>query len=250
VTVSAPSAFDWPAGKNHPSDNAQSRSLGNEERCEHAISPTLAFPAAEHLGWRGALLVYAGSALTTVPLHLAVPKGRYEVMIPSGTVFEHRPLAATKRQIAIGGALYAVIATLANFLNSGMSSHMIGILTGLGLAASASVWVATLRGIGQSLARLCEVAFGRRIDPLTLNLLASLLLPFCFIAGLFSGQSALAALAVAFFYGAGNGDSDNRARNVAAHPVRPSHLRRLCRTIACSRFHAVRRRAARLCICH
>jgi MFS family permease len=160
---------------------------------------------AEHLGWRGALLVYAGFALATVPLHFAVPKGRHEEMIPSGTVFEHRPLAAGKRQIAIGGALYAVIVTLANFLNSGMSSHMIGILTGLGLAASASVWVATLRGVGQSLARLCEVAFGRRIDPLTLNLLASWLLPFCFIAGLFSGQSAMAALAFAFFYGAGNG---------------------------------------------
>jgi hypothetical protein len=55
------------------------------------------------------------------------------------------------------------------------------------------------------LARLCEVLFGRKIDPLKLNLAAYFLLPFCFVAGLFSGQSGLAALAFAFFYGVGNG---------------------------------------------
>lgn len=33
---------------------------------------------AESFGWRGALLVYALIALATVPLHLAIPRGRYE----------------------------------------------------------------------------------------------------------------------------------------------------------------------------
>ncbi len=48
--------------------------------------------------------------------------------------------------------------------------------------------------------------FGRRFDPLTLNLVATSLLPLCFIAfGLFSGQARIAALAFAFIYGAGNG---------------------------------------------
>jgi hypothetical protein len=94
---------------------------------------------------------------------------------------------------------------VANILNSGMSAHMIGILSGLGLAASASVWIATLRGVGQSLSRGGEVLFGRRLNPLTLNLVAALLLPFSFVAGLFSADSALAALAFAFCYGAANG---------------------------------------------
>ncbi|WP_158816480.1 MFS transporter [Methylocapsa sp. S129] len=160
---------------------------------------------ADHLGWRGAVLVYAGFALLTVPLHLAIPEGQYEDVAPDEAISSPRPLAAGRREILFAGSLYALIATLANFLNAGMSSHMIGILTGLGLAASAAVWIATLRGIGQAGARLGEVLFGRRFNPLTLNLVASALLPLCFIAGLFSGQAGIAALAFAFFYGAGNG---------------------------------------------
>ncbi|WP_139323434.1 MFS transporter, partial [Roseomonas sp. TAS13] len=31
---------------------------------------------AEHLGWRGACLAYAGAALLTLPLHLLIPNGR------------------------------------------------------------------------------------------------------------------------------------------------------------------------------
>jgi hypothetical protein len=94
---------------------------------------------------------------------------------------------------------------MTNCLNSAMSAHMIGILGGLGIAAAASVWIATLRGVGQSLARGAEVLFGRRLDPLRLNLAAAIVLPFCFVAGLASGVSAAAALGFAFFYGAANG---------------------------------------------
>lgn len=161
---------------------------------------------ATYLGWRGALFVYAGFALLTVPLHLAIPNDRHDDVIPTeAAATVHSPLAVNQREVVFAGSLYAMIATLANFLNAGMSSHMIGILTGLGLVASVAVWIATLRGVGQSSARLAEVLFGRRIDPLTLNLVATSLLPLCFIAGLFSGQAAIAAVAFAFVYGAGNG---------------------------------------------
>lgn len=160
---------------------------------------------ATWLGWRGALIVYAGFALLTIPLHLVIPTTRHDEAAPAATFIPHRPLAQNRRDIIYAGGLYALIATLANFLNAGMSAHMIGILAGLGLAAAAAVWIATLRGIGQSLARLAEVLFGRRIPPLTLNVIATVLLPPCFIAGLFSGQAALAALTFAFVYGAGNG---------------------------------------------
>lgn len=160
---------------------------------------------AEHLGWRGALFTYAGFALLTVPLHLAIPNGRHGDMIPAGTASEHHPLAVGRYEIAIGGILYAMTATLANFLNAGMTSHVIGILTGLGVAASTSVWIASLRGVGQSSARLCEVVFGRRVHPLTLTFFACSLLPFSFVTGMFSGPYMTAALVFAFVYGAGNG---------------------------------------------
>jgi MFS family permease len=157
------------------------------------------------LGWRGAVAAYAGFALLTIPLHLAIPNTRREAASSNASVREHRPLAGVPADRFVAGALYATIAALTNFLNSAMSAHMIGILSGLGIAAAVSVWIATLRGVGQSLARLAEVLFGRRLDPLKLNLSAAVVLPLCFVAGLASGGSGLAALGFAFFYGAANG---------------------------------------------
>jgi hypothetical protein len=105
----------------------------------------------------------------------------------------------------VAGGLYAAVMTLANFLNAGMSAHMIGLLDGLGLGAAVSVWIATLRGIGQSGARLCEILFGRRVEPLLLNLLACMFMPLAFVAGLYSGHLDAAAVAFALLYGACNG---------------------------------------------
>ncbi len=159
---------------------------------------------ALHFGWRGAVLAYAGFALMTVPLHLAIPSARYGDR-PAGEAPERPHLAQSRRDRLLAGSLYALIVTLINVLNSGMSAHMIGLLSGLGLTASVAVWVASLRGIGQSAARLCEVLFGGRLHPLTLNMLAALALPVCFAAGLLSGQAVAAAIAFALLYGAGNG---------------------------------------------
>lgn len=160
---------------------------------------------AEHLGWRCALLAYAGFALLTVPLHLALPEGRHGAASFAQAAGQARPLAAGPRPVAIAAALYAALMTLANFLNAGMSAHMIGILAGLGLASSAAVWIASLRGIGQSAARLCEVLFGRQLHPLALNLATCALLPLAFVAGLYGGACASMAVAFAFLYGACNG---------------------------------------------
>jgi hypothetical protein len=164
----------------------------------------------ELFGWRAALFVYAGVALLTLPLHLAIPLGRYGDAAPAATPapplpVERPPLAVSPRDRFSAGALYALIAAAVNFLNSGMSAHMINILAGLGLAAGAAVWISTLRGIAQSAARLGEVLFGARLDAFHLNVLATGLLPFAFLAGTAGGVFVPAALAFAFVYGAGNG---------------------------------------------
>ncbi len=158
---------------------------------------------AQWLGWRGGALAYAGFALLTVPLHLALPRG--------GQGGAPRPPAdpvepGTNRSgLSHAGILYAVVTMLTSFLNAAMSAHILGLLTGLGVALSTAVWIAALRGIGQSSARLGEVLFGARIHPLDLNLFAAALLPLCLLAGLLSGQLLAAAVAFAFLYGAGNG---------------------------------------------
>jgi MFS family permease len=158
---------------------------------------------AAHWGWRGALLCYAGFALLTIPLHLAIPSGRHDDL-------PRRPGAAgatggSETAFSLAGLLYVVIVTLSNILNAGMSAHMIPIMNGLGMAAGVAVWVATLRGIGQSSARLCEVVFGQSLSPLALAAIASGILPLCFLAGMFSGEIASAGIAFALLYGVGNG---------------------------------------------
>jgi hypothetical protein len=160
---------------------------------------------ASPLGWRGAVFAYAGFALLTIPLHLALPPGAAPPPEPEPPA--DRPSAAAKAGNGRGmaAALYALIATLTSFLNSGLSAHMIAMLAGLGMAAGLAVWIATLRGIGQSSARLCEVLSGGRLHPLTLAVLATALLPVAFLAGLFSGHLVIAGIVFAFLYGAGNG---------------------------------------------
>jgi MFS family permease len=149
------------------------------------------------IGWRAALLVYAALALATGLVHRSIPAGRH--------------VAAPVRQESAppidrtAAALYALIAALTTFLNSGMSAHMIGILAGLGVAGPAAVGLATLRGIGQSSARLAEVLSGARVHPLALGVVATSLLPLCFAAGLGAGGSAAAGAAFALLFGAGNG---------------------------------------------
>ncbi len=157
----------------------------------------------EGLGWRGGLVVYAGFALATLPLHLAIPADRYVAV--AGAAAPVAPRAVTQRQRLQAGFLYAAGVTLTSVLNSAMSAHMIAILSGLGMAAGVAVWIASLRGIGQSAARLGEVLFGRRFDPLALGFLAGGLLPLGFVAGLLSGTSLAAGIAFALLYGAGNG---------------------------------------------
>jgi MFS family permease len=158
---------------------------------------------AAAFGWRGAVMIYAGIALATIVVHLSIPDARYTPPAETGGRSLERGGGGPSRFAA--GGLYALTAALANFMNSSMSSQMIAILVGLGLAGDIAVRVATLRGIGQSAARLGEFLFGGRLDPFDLNILASLLLPIAFVAGLLSGNSIGFAMTFALAYGAGNG---------------------------------------------
>ncbi len=160
---------------------------------------------ASLFGWRGAVLAYAGFALMTIPLHLAIPNARYWPQSPRSPPSPGPAQQGRRRGRFLAALLYAGTAAFANVLNSGMSAHMIPILAGLGLATSVAVWIATLRGIGQSAARLCEILFGKKLDPFDLNVGACLALPVSFVAGLWSGTSIAAAIVFALVYGAGNG---------------------------------------------
>jgi hypothetical protein len=161
---------------------------------------------ADGLGWRGALCVYAGIALLTIPLHRMIPNHRHVAAPAPESDGDARPAPRPPgASPAVAGALYAVMVALTGLLNSGMSAHMIGLMAGLGLAPALAVWVSTLRGVGQSAARLAEVLFGTRLSPFGLATLASALLASCFLAPLLFGMAPLVGVLFALLFGAGNG---------------------------------------------
>lgn len=171
---------------------------GLASTCFWPIGHTL----SDVFGWRGALNVYALVALAIIPLYIAIPSGRYQNEANSGV----RPRPASPPSSVKGVAiLYALLAMLSNGLNSALSALMVGILSELGLAAALAVAASSLRGIGQSAARLAEVLFGGRLHPIVLNLMAAFVMPLCFVVGLAGGQSLAAAMAFTFFYGASTG---------------------------------------------
>jgi hypothetical protein len=105
----------------------------------------------------------------------------------------------------VEAALFATIMALVAFLNSAMSSHMIVMLTGLGMGLATAVTVSTLRGVGQTAGRLCELVFGKGLHPLQLNVLATGLIPLGFLALAVGGDSFVTGAIFAIVYGVGNG---------------------------------------------
>lgn len=157
---------------------------------------------AETLGWRGAVFAYAALSLLAIPLLITLPVAARPIMSSSRCSTGR---VETARQKVWAAGLFALIVTLANFLNSGMSAHMIAMMVGLGLNATTAIMAASFRGIGQSVARLCEVLFGARVDPIALNLFATVVLLVSFVAGFLAVSTWQAAVVFAFMYGAGNG---------------------------------------------
>jgi hypothetical protein len=161
---------------------------------------------AEAFGYRGAIACYGGFALATILLHLMIPDGHHrDIPKPVDEPPPPPPRAAAGSALMLAASLYAFSAAATNFLNAGISAHMIGMLAGMGLAFGTAVWVSSLRGIGQSAARLVEVLFGRKVEPLNLHVLAAFLMAAGFAFGALSGGDTWAAIAFALMFGAGNG---------------------------------------------
>jgi len=151
------------------------------------------------LGWRGALLVYAAIALAMLPLYRLLPAaGQGRGTVPS----RRAPIPGEARAAA---ALFATIVAATAFLSSGLSAHLIALLTGRGIGPESAVALAAAPGIAQSAARLLEIVLGRRLDPRALALVAAGILTLGMAAGpAIAGAGPVAALFV-LAYGAGNG---------------------------------------------
>lgn len=154
----------------------------------------------EAIGWRGALTAYAGIALLMLPLYLTIPPGR--AAEASTGAAGRRSDAPVRLPAAV---LFATMVAALSFLSSGISAHLIGMLSAFGLTVAGAVSLAALPGVAQSCARLIEVLFGQRLDPLALGVLASAVLAAGMLAGLGVGGAGAVAVIFVLAYGAGNG---------------------------------------------
>lgn len=156
------------------------------------------------IGWRGGVLAYGAIALAIAALLLTLAPEPARHVEDSGGSKD-----AAGNTGSAGGipeaVLFATCMALVAFLNSAMSSHMIAMLTGLGMALATAVTVSTLRGIGQTAGRLGELVFGKALHPLKLNVLATSFLPLGFLALALGGTHFATGVVFAVLYGIGNG---------------------------------------------
>ena len=170
------------------------------------FASTVFWPLSQYLlethGWRVAFGVHAAlNALVCVPLHLAfVPSSAHRSVAPASAGTAETALARRGTFAWLAAAL-----SVAAFLASAVSAHLVVLLTSGGLAARDAVLVGALIGPMQVAGRVMEFAFSNRWSPLTVGtlaftLLASGLIVLCLGRGVW-----IVALAFALLYGWSNG---------------------------------------------
>jgi predicted MFS family arabinose efflux permease len=156
---------------------------------------------AEHLGWRGACLVYATIQIAiALPVHLlALPRTRPAG--PDGAAKARTPVRLHQGEYVMFGLL-AVVLTIGAAILSIMGTHLLPILMARGLDESAAVGLGAIVGPSQVGARVIEMLAGTRYHPVW-TMVGSAVLVAIAASMLIFGLPIL-ALAIAL-YGAGNG---------------------------------------------
>lgn len=159
----------------------------------------------ERLSWQGVYLVFAGLNLAVCfPLYVWLSLGLSKR--GGGTIGQQPSVAgllapaqrpACFRLMIVGfAALSLVVAAIL--------VHMIPLLQGLGLGASAAV-IGTLFGPSQVLSRLVNMVFGRNLPAIALALIAATLMPASVALLAWTAPSTTGAMVFAVVFGLGNG---------------------------------------------
>jgi MFS family permease len=174
------------------------------------FASTVSWPASHFLiatsGWRGTYLVYAALlAGVAAPLHaFALPRTRAKAAAADNVDPGRTPRAV----LAPRGWPFVLLATAFAayaFVPSGLSAHLLAIFGRAGIDASTVVTIGALFGPSQVLARICELAFARRVHPLNIARFAvGMLLVACALLALFGISITVAAMFMVMF-GMANG---------------------------------------------
>ncbi|OQP86808.1 MFS transporter [Rhizobium rhizosphaerae] len=158
------------------------------------------------LSWQDVYLIFSAlNLLICLPLHAWLAKRVSRSRKQSASALP-QPVIGTlppeRRRVAF------VVMTLAFALQylagSAVLVHMVPLLAGLGLGASAAV-VGSLFGPSQVASRLINMGLGRRLDPLHLALISAALIPFSAVILILTAPSVPGAMLFAVIFGMGNG---------------------------------------------
>src|SRR5262244_2915774 len=135
------------------------------------FASTVSWPATQFLietvGWRGAYLVYAALlAGLAAPLHaFALPRQS------AGAAARHVASGDKASRVFVPSHGFAFILVAAGFASyafvpSALSAQLLAIFHRFGLSPATVVAIGMLFGPSQVVARICEVSFARRLDPI------------------------------------------------------------------------------------
>ncbi|WJR68545.1 arsenite efflux MFS transporter ArsK [Neorhizobium sp. CSC1952] len=157
------------------------------------------------LSWQDVYLVFAAlNLLVCLPLHAWLSRGaRKSRQTPSAAPGRVEGMLSPDLRV-IGFALMVTGFSLQSLVSSAVLVHMVPLLSGLGLGATAAV-VGTLFGPSQVLSRLINMVLGRNLPPLYLAMIGAALIPGGVVILLLAAPSIPGAMAFAVVFGMGNG---------------------------------------------
>ncbi len=171
------------------------------------FASTVSWPVTHLLiqavGWRGAYLVYACLlAFVAAPLHgFALPRWRAGPDAQSDAFLHPSSLPSKGWSFILVATAFAAYA----FVPSGLSAHLLAIFGRSGIDPATVVAIGALFGPAQVAARICELAFARRVHPLLVARFAVGMLLAAFALVALIGLSVPVAVAFMVMFGMANG---------------------------------------------
>ncbi|PKA38800.1 arsenite efflux MFS transporter ArsK [Rhizobium sullae] len=159
------------------------------------------------MSWQQVYLVFAGlNLLICLPIHAVLSRKMRCNRERSGKASPAKrvegTLAASARRT--GFVLMALSFSLQSLVSSAILVHMVPVLSGLGLGATAAL-VGTFFGPSQVLSRFTNMLFGGNLPPLKLAIIAAMLMAAAVFLLIPTAPSVVGAIAFAVVFGLGNG---------------------------------------------
>ncbi|CCM75401.1 conserved membrane hypothetical protein [Rhizobium mesoamericanum STM3625] len=160
-----------------------------------------------YLSWQNVYLIFAVLNLVIcAPIHEWLSRGRRRMRrtAPAPTDAPHVDGNLPLGRRRLGFAIMVAGFSLMSLVSSAMLVHLVPLLSGLGLGATAAL-VGTLFGPSQVGSRLINMVFGKNLPALHLAVIAAMLIPGGVVVLLLSAPSVPGAMAFSVIFGMGNG---------------------------------------------